>query len=178
GGHAVGRAGAPARHVDLAARSAPLAEELAPLEATEELGLGHPGGEFEVEADGGGQHGRRPLVGRLVGHQAAPPSRTKDSRSAMEPTRSASGRNLAVTRAPVANASGPGAATAWSMAVSAPSSRTRAQAKGTCSGCLRSGWDPQAHESMTPPGPTSTSSPTSSPVSGSYSVGGTITLPP
>ncbi len=62
--------------------------------------------------------------------------------------------------------------------MSAPSSRMRAQAKGRSKGCLGSGRGTQAHDSTVPPGPTSTSSPVSSPVTGSYSVGGTITAPP
>ena len=62
--------------------------------------------------------------------------------------------------------------------MSAQSSRMSAQANGCGSGCLGSGCATQAHDSTAPPGPTSTISPVSSPVVGSYSVGGTITLPP
>src|SRR5665213_1693639 len=149
GGHPVGRARAPARHVDLAARLAPLSQKLAPLESPEELRLGDAGSEFEVQPDRRGQRGHRSLVTGCIGHQEAPPSRTNASMSAIEPMRSATGRNLAVTRAPVAMLSGPGASTAWSMPVSAPSNVMSAQAKGVCRGCLRKGWDTHAHESMT-----------------------------
>ena len=53
-----------------------------------------------------------------------------------------------------------------------------AQAKGVVRGCLGNGCDTQAQVSTTPAGPTSTSSPVSSLVIGSYSVGGTMTVPP
>ena len=49
---------------------------------------------------------------------------------------------------------------------------------GVSSGCLGRGAATQAHDSTTPPGPTSTSSPVSSPVVGSYSVGGHDDRPP
>ena len=98
--------------------------------------------------------------------------------SAMAPIRSAAGRNLTVTRSPLASRSGPPLSTTWSRAVSAPSRRISAQANGRSSGCLGSGWDTHAQDSTAPPGPTSTISPVSSPVVGSYSVGGTMTDPP
>ena len=98
--------------------------------------------------------------------------------SAIAPIRSAAGRNRTVTRSPVARASGPPLSTTWSIAVSAPSRRMSAHANGFWSGCLGSGLATHAHDSTVPPGPTSTSSPVSSPVFGSYSVGGTMTEPP
>ncbi len=83
-----------------------------------------------------------------------------------------------MTRIPLLMASGPAASTTWSMAVSAPSSRTRAQAKGRSSGWSFNGVDAHDQVVTTPAGPTSTNSPTSSEVIGSYSVGGTTTCPP
>ena len=62
--------------------------------------------------------------------------------------------------------------------MSAPSKRTSTQAKGVCSGCFGRGRGTQDHEVTVPSGPTSTTPDVSSPVSGSYSVGGTMTRPP
>ena len=98
--------------------------------------------------------------------------------SAMAPIRSETGRNRTVTRSPLDRLSGPPLSTTWRRAVSAPSRRMSAQANGRCSGCLGSGRETQAQDSTAPPGPTSTISPVSSPVVGSYSVGGTMTDPP
>ena len=62
--------------------------------------------------------------------------------------------------------------------MSAPSNCTSTQAKGSCRGCLGRGCATQDHVVTVPSGPTSTTPSVSSPVSGSYSVGGTMTRPP
>ena len=67
---------------------------------------------------------------------------------------------------------------ACSNGVSAPSSFTSAHANGRSSGCVRSGSGTHAARSITPSDPTSTISDAASPVSGSYSNGGTSTRPP
>ncbi len=79
---------------------------------------------------------------------------------------------------PVLTALGSAAGRTCRNEVSAPSNLTSTQANGVCSGCLRRGLGTQDHEVTVPSGPTSTMSVVSSPVSGSYSVGGTMTLPP
>ena len=70
------------------------------------------------------------------------------------------------------------AGSTWRNDVSAPSKRTSTQANGDCSGCFGRGRGTHDHAVTVPSGPTSTISVVSSPVSGSYSVGGTMTLPP
>lgn len=95
--------------------------------------------------------------------------------SVIAPVRSAAQRTR--TRMPVRTASGPGASSACSSAVSAPSSRTSTQAKGVVSGWPRRGDGFQAQVVTVPPVPTSTSARISSAVTGSYSVGGTTTRP-
>ena len=94
----------------------------------------------------------------------------------MRPRRSAAGRQRAVTRIPLDMASGEPASTTWSMAVVAPSSRTSAQAKGRSRGWSFLGSAAHDHVVTTPDWPTSTRSPTSALVTGSYSVGGTMTV--
>ena len=181
GGHPVGRARAPRRHVDLAAHRAALAHERAPLEPAEEAGLGDPGGEVEVEPDGGGQGGHRAprpsVVGvRCVSHQA-PPSGTNASMSAMAPDPLGLGPEAGGTRQPVASLSGPPASTTWSMAVSAPSRRSAPRRTGWSSGCLGSGWAHPRPGPTAPPGPPRPARRCPRRSSGSYSVGGTITGP-
>ncbi len=78
---------------------------------------------------------------------------------------------------PVAMCPASPASTAWSIAVSAPSSFTSAQAKGRSSGWLGRGSLTHAQVVTTPASPTRTKSTIGSPDAGSYSVGGTITWP-
>ena len=93
----------------------------------------------------------------------------------MWPSRSSA--HTGSTRMPVDIASGVPASTAPSIGVSAPSGRISAHAKGRSSGCFGIGVRTHAHVVTTPAGPTSTISWRSSPVTGSYSVGGTSTRP-
>ena len=82
------------------------------------------------------------------------------------------------TRMPVPMASIEPASTACRTPMSAPSGCTSAQANGSVERVLRHGARaPTPTSSTSPPGPTSTSSVRSSPVTGSYSVGGTSTRP-
>ena len=78
---------------------------------------------------------------------------------------------------PVRMASTEPASTACSIEVSAPSGFTSAHAKGWSNGCRSWGSNTHAQVVTSPPGPTSTISVSSSAVTGSYSVGGTITWP-
>src|SRR5680860_694835 len=104
------------------------------------------------------------------------PSGTNAATSRIEPPRSA--RQRGSTRIPTDIASGPSTSTAWSIGVSAPSSRTSANANGSSSGDLVGrGSATHVHAVTAPPGPTSTNSPIGSAVVGSYSSGGTITRP-
>src|SRR5205807_1643077 len=137
------------------------------------LALGHTRREDVVQPHGRGHHGHR-----LALAHAAPPAATKCRMSFTCPTRSDSGRNSGRTRMPVDTSSGEPAGSTWRNEVSAPSKRTSTQAKGVCSGCFGFGRATHDHEVTVPPGPTSTISLVSSPVSGSYSVGGTMTRPP
>src|SRR2546430_5465033 len=173
---AVGRARAAGRAVDLVAHGAALPEDLALLDAAQEHRLCVPGDVPVAQLDrrvdllddvvGGG-------VG--VGHQAS--SGTNASTSWMSPTRSS--RQRGCTRMPVFMRDSSPASTTCSSAVSAPSRPMSAHANGRSSGCWSRGWWTHAHVVTSPPGPTSTRSSTdsSSPVSGSYSVGGQITWP-
>ena len=81
--------------------------------------------------------------------------------------------HLGTTRMPVDIFDSSPASTACSMAVSAPSRRIRAKAKGLSRGWLRSGSLTQHQLVTLPAGPTATISSTLSPVDGSYSIGGT-----
>ncbi len=94
--------------------------------------------------------------------------------SLMWPSRSSA--HLMDTRMPVAMADS-SASTAWRKPTSAPSSFTRAKAKGWSSGCSGRGVATHDHVSTSPEVPTSTSSESSSAVTGSYSTGGTMTRP-
>ena len=73
--------------------------------------------------------------------------------------------------------SSPPVSTACSIGVSAPSSRMSAYAKGFPTGCFSRGCATHAQLTTLPAVPTSTSSESVSLVSGSYSFGGTSTLP-
>src|SRR5579872_1543519 len=191
-GHAVGGARPPRRRVHLAALGAALSGD-APLgESLQKARLRHARGVLVLEPHRGGDGGDGALAGcapvgegARVAHRAAPSldpagddSGTKHSMSRMWPWRCDAGRQRGTTRIPVAMASGEPASTACSRAVSAPSRRTSAQAKGRSSGWPVSGRVVHAHVVTTPPGPTSTRSPVSAPVTGSYSVGGTTTVSP
>ena len=134
-----------------------------------------------VEAGGGDDAGDR--VGELAGvalpvgpaRPAGPSYGSKQAMSVMAPVRSAAQRTR--TRMPVRTASGPGASRACSRAVSAPSSRTRTQAKGVSRGWPRRGSWFQAQVVTVPVAATSTRSRISSAVTGSYSTGGTRMRP-
>ncbi len=79
---------------------------------------------------------------------------------------------------PTLISSGPATSTTCTIGTSAPSGHTSAKAKGFARWCLPGvGSATQVHAVTTPAGPTSTNSSRASPVSGSYSVGGTITRP-
>ena len=78
------------------------------------------------------------------------------SMSVMWPMRS--GFHRGATRIPVDMASIEPASTACMIAVSAPSSLTRANAKGWSSGCCAVGLATQDHDCTVPAGPTSTKS--------------------
>ena len=93
----------------------------------------------------------------------------------MLPTRLAAHRGR--TRRPVRMAAADPASTACSIAVSAPSSRISAQANGSVSGWPSSGSGIQDQLTTVPSGPTSTSSPGGSELTGSYSNGGACTRP-
>src|SRR6266566_4380500 len=175
-GDAVGRARAARRAIDLVTHGAALPDDLPLLDAAQEHRLGVPGDVPVAQLDrrvdllddvaGGG-------VG--VGHQ--PSSGTNASTSWMSPTRSA--RQRGCTRMPVRMRDSSPASTTCRSAVSARSRPMSAQAKGWSRGCWSRGWLTHAQVVTSPAGPTSTRSATasSSPVSGSYSVGGQITWP-
>ena len=95
--------------------------------------------------------------------------------SRMLPTRFAAHRGR--TRRPVRMAAADPASTACSIAVSAPSSRISAQANGLVSGWPSSGSGIQDQLITVPSGPTATSSPGGSELTGSYSNGGACTRP-
>ena len=149
-------------HVDLAAHRAPLAHELP---------CSRPRRNLDWATPGVNSKSRRMGVARVVtGPCSAPCPSVATSLIAPLPLRARRprcrpwprcarrrGGTWTVTRSPVLSASGPPESTTWSRAVSAPSSRMRAQANGVWSGCLGWGWATQAHDSTTPPGPTSTS---------------------
>src|SRR3954469_2988564 len=106
----------------------------------------------------------------------------KDSMSLIVPVRSA--RHFGRTRSPVrsvfgclAPASNTPRSSTCSIAVSAPSGVTSAQAKGRSSGWSGRGRDTQAYVPTTHAGPTSTNSPVTGSPSGSYSTGGNSTPP-
>lgn len=100
---------------------------------------------------------------------------SKQAMSVMAPVRR--GAQRIRTRMPVFTASGPGASRTWSRAVSAPSSLTSTQANGVARGWSRRGAGFQAQVVTVPVVATSASSRSSSAVTGSYSTGGTRTLP-
>ena len=81
------------------------------------------------------------------------------------------------TRSPVRIAAAEPASTACSIAVSAPSSRISAQANGSASGCPASGSGIHDQLTTVPSGPTGTSSPGGSALTGSYSNGGACIRP-
>src|SRR5262249_30021949 len=167
---AVRRARAAGRAVDLVAHGAALAEDLALLDAAQEQRLRVPGDEPVAQLDR-----RVDLRDDVFGHHAS--SGTNASTSWMSPTRSS--RQRGVTRMPVFMRDSSPASTTCSSAVSAPSRPMSAHAKGRSSGCWSRGFVTHAHVVTSPLGPTSTRSSgvSSSPVSGSYSVGGQITSP-
>ena len=78
---------------------------------------------------------------------------------------------------PVLTLAGSPASSACSIGVSAPSSRTSAQANGRSRGWPGSGSAIQAQETTSPVGPTGTHSSSGSAVTGSCSCGGTSTRP-
>src|SRR5205807_3414352 len=171
-----GRARAAGRAVHLVAHGAALAEDLPLLDAAQEHRLGVPGDVPVAQLD------RRvdlldDVVGGSVGvgHQSS--SGTNASMSWMSPTRSS--RQRGFTRIPVRMRDSSPASTTCRRAVPAPSRPMSAHAKGWSSGCWSRGWLTHSQVVTSPAGPTSTRSETasSSPVSGSYSVGGQITWP-
>src|SRR5947209_10147667 len=169
GGDAVGGARAPGADVDLAAHGALLPDDLALGDALQESGLGETRRVVVLEADG-------PLDDRsfrVLSHQL--PSGSKQAMELMSGTLSWVQRTF--TRMPVDIFDSSPASTAWSMPVSAPSSLIRAQAKGLSRGWPGRGSVTHAHVVTVPASATSTNSLSVSPVYGSYSVGGTITLP-
>src|SRR5207248_1778713 len=148
-----------------------LADDLAFGDAFEEAGLREAGRVVVVETD-------RPLDDRalsMFGHQL---TSGEGSKQAMELRSGAlSFVQRAFTRMPVDIFDSSPASTAWSMPVSAPSSLMRAHANGLSRGWPGRGSVTHAHVVTVPASPTSTNSLRVSPVYGSYSVGGTITLP-
>src|SRR5262249_55918246 len=88
-----------------------------------------------------------------------------------------SARHRGCTRMPVDILSMLPASPACPMAVAAPSGVTSASANGRSSGCFGVGCSTHVHDATVPIGPTSTRSSSASPVFGSYSSGGTSTLP-
>src|SRR6266540_5982436 len=177
--HAVRRARAAGRAVDLVAHGAPLAEDLALLDAAQEHRLRVSGDVPVAQLDR-----RVDLLDDLFGpaggrgslrHYCS--SGTNASTSWISPTRSA--RQRGWTRMPVRMRDSSPASTTCRSAVSAPSRPMSANANGWSSGCWSRGRLTQAHVVTSPFGPTSTRSSTesSSPVSGSYSVGGQTTWP-
>src|SRR5439155_14076915 len=169
GGHAARRARAARRDVHLAAVGTALAEQLALLDVAQEARRGSPRREAVLESH------RSADPGDGLGHPLS--SGSKQAMSWISPPRSSRQRTL--TRMPVAMRLSSPASTACSSPVSAPSSRTSAHANGCWSGCRSRGWCTHAQVVTTPACPTSTkrSSPSVSLVTGSYSVGGTITRP-
>src|SRR5204863_1113241 len=112
------------------------------------------------------------LLGRISGgHEAG----SQASRSSMRFR--GSDRQHGCTRIPVDILSMLPASTACTIAVSAPSGVMSANANGRSRGCFGVGWSTHVHDPTVAPGPTSTSSLNASPVLGSYSSGGTSTLP-
>src|SRR6266511_659220 len=175
----VGRARAAGRAVHLVAHRAALPEDLALLDAAQEHRLGVPGDVPVAQLD------RRvdlidDLFGRVGGRGSVRhycSSGTNASTSWISPTRSV--RQRGWTRMPVRMRDSSPASTTCRSAVSAPSRPMSANANGWSSGCWSRGWLTHAQVVTSPFGPTSTRSSTvsSSPVSGSYSVGGQTTWP-
>src|SRR5207302_2112788 len=131
GRHAVGRAGAPRRHIDLAALRAALAEDLPLDEMAQEARLRGAGREpvFEVDRRSDAQYR---LDGICLGGAHCPSSGTKQAMSWISPTRWS--RHRTRTRMRVAIFDSSPASTTCSRAVSAPSSLIRAQANGRSNG--------------------------------------------
>src|ERR1019366_1127497 len=171
GGDPVDRAGAAGGGVHLLALRAALADEDSPFQPVQVRALGHARGEDVVETDRRRHHGDR------FAHEP-PPTATKCAMSLTWPTRSEAGMNSGRTRIPVTTSVLFAAGMTWRNEVSAPSKRTSTQANGVCSGCLGRGRGTHDQDVTVPSGPTSTISVVVSPVAGSYSVGGTMTLPP
>src|SRR5262249_44418325 len=163
--HPARGARAPGRHVHLAARGTALAHEAALRDAGQEAGEVPPRRDLVPQA-----HPRLDLPHR-VAHGCA----SKQAMSWIEPVRRSFQRTR--TRMPVRIRSGLPASTAWSRAVSAPSRRISAQAKGRSSGWRGRGSPTQAQVVTVPVSPTGTKSAMASPAAGSCSTGGTNTFP-
>src|SRR5262249_14922852 len=127
GGHAVGGARAPGWDVDLAADRAALADELALGDAAQEARRRHARCVAVLKRDRrlGARDRLRDHSGRKASLSRIPPARSDCHRT--------------VTLIPLRIALEWPASTAWSIAVSAPSSRISAQANGRRSGCFGSG---------------------------------------
>src|SRR5438270_9497837 len=147
---------APGTDVHLAAHRALLADDLALGDALQEAGLGEASRVVVVEADG--TLDDRPLC--VFGHQL--PSGSKQAMEDRSGTLSSVHRTF--TRIPVDIFDSSPASTAWSMAVSAPSNLTRAQAKDLSSGWPGRGSVTHAQVVTVPASPTSTNSLRVSPV--------------
>src|SRR5262249_28207784 len=169
-GDPAARAGAARRAVDLPALRAALPAQTALADLAQELGLRAGRGVLVLEV------GRRDdaLHGVRVAHPRS--SGSKHLMSAISPRVSAAQRGR--TRRPVRTRDSLGASSAWRIAVSAPSRRISAQAKGRASGCFARGAATHDQVVTTPPGPTGTKpGSVAAPVSGSCSCGGQSTRP-
>ena len=185
GGHAVGRAGAAGRHVDLAAHRAALAEDLPLGDAAQEPGAGHAracSGSRAARACGRCAPARRRarLAGSVtsaIGHRLRASSGTQHA-EVLDVALALVGPPGHDPHAGVHGVDRAGVDRRAPSAVSAPSGRTSAQRERMVERMLRDAdRSPTPSVVTSPPGPTSTSSVRSSPVSGSYSTGGTSTRP-